>query len=148
MAAENYNSSDNTKSLLRKLVRNTYELTQVADSAPVNTSAPTITPVDVSVGELVTCFRGFWTDFPTSYDYQWMQDGSPIGGANSSTYTAQLADVGTVLSCEVTANNSFGASDPEISNNSNPVSSDSYFLLDNGTDFLLLDDGASLLILA
>jgi large repetitive protein len=44
---------------------------------------------------------------PTFY-YHWLRDGSAVAGATTSSYTAQGADEGHVLSCEVIAINEAG----------------------------------------
>jgi hypothetical protein len=75
---------------------------------PVNTVAPQIqgTPTQ---GQSVTCTQGTWTNSPTGYSYVWQRNGSPIGGATSSSYTIQAADVGQNLTCVVTASNAAGS---------------------------------------
>jgi hypothetical protein len=40
--------------------------------------------------------------------YQWLRDGSAVVGATGSTYVPVAADVGTALSCRVTATNAVG----------------------------------------
>jgi hypothetical protein len=114
-----------------------------ADSPPVNTSPPVVSPTSGSVGTLFSCSTGTWSDFPQGYGYQWLQDGTPIGGATGNTYTAQAGDVGTQLSCEVTATNTFGPSTPQASNSTNPISASSYYLRPDGVSFYLRPDGVS-----
>lgn len=76
--------------------------------APVNTAAPQIqgTPTQ---GQTVTCTQGTWTNSPTGYSFVWQRNGSPIGGATSSSYVIQAADVGQNLTCVVTASNAAGS---------------------------------------
>jgi hypothetical protein len=75
---------------------------------PVNTVAPQIqgTPTQ---GQTVTCAQGTWTNSPTGYAFAWQRNGSPIGGATSSSYVIQAADVGQSLTCVVTASNAAGS---------------------------------------
>jgi lysophospholipase L1-like esterase len=87
------------------------------DSAPVNTTAPHITGSAVQ-GATLTCSTGTWTDFPTSYTYQWRNAGVAISGATSSTYVIQAGDLGDALDCVVTATNGIGTGTPTASDNS------------------------------
>jgi len=60
------------------------------------------------VGETLFCSEGNWEGNP-SFAYQWLKDGTAIGGATSSTYTPTGADVGAVVQCRITATNEGGA---------------------------------------
>ena len=53
-----------------------------APVVPVNTVLPAITGT-VRAGETLTCGTGTWTESPSSYAYQWYEDGSPIIGAST-----------------------------------------------------------------
>ncbi len=87
--------------------------------APVNTVAPAVTGT-AQVGQTLTCSTGTWTNTPTSYTYQWRQDGSDITGATSSTYVPVVGDIGFPLDCVVTAHNA-GGSTPQASNATDDV---------------------------
>jgi len=87
-------------------------------SAPHNTAAPTIAGTALA-GDVLTCSNGSWTGegmlpvqagwpLTTPFGYQWLREGSPIGGATSSSYPVQSADEGHGLACEVTATNAAG----------------------------------------
>lgn len=77
---------------------------------PVNTVAPVVSGT-VGVGNTLSTNNGTWTgDAPITYTYQWQRSGSNIGGATSSTYVIQAADVGYTLRCVVTGTNSVGNS--------------------------------------
>jgi hypothetical protein len=78
-----------------------------AASQPVNTSAPTLTGTPV-VGRTLSCSQGGWANNPAGYTYAWLRNGSPIAGQTGSTYVVQSADLGHLLTCQVTASNSGG----------------------------------------
>lgn len=73
---------------------------------PANSAAPAVTGTPVAgktrVGLAVTCAPGTWSEHP-AFTYVWKRDGSAINGATAGTYTPVGADVGTSLSCSVTA---------------------------------------------
>lgn len=75
---------------------------------PASTVAPAITG-SPSQGSTLTCSTGTWTNTPTSYAYQWLQDGATIVGATASTYASVAGDVGHTISCRVTATNANGS---------------------------------------
>lgn len=80
-------------------------------ASPVSTEAPSLVAAPVlsgstEVGNTVSCSEGTWEGNPTpTYSYQWKRDGVNISGATSNTYTTVVADIGTELTCEVTATN-------------------------------------------
>ncbi len=78
-------------------------------SVPVNTSAPVASGTP-ALGQTLSCSSGSWTGYPPpTFTYQWLDDGTPIAGASTSTYVVQVADQGHVLACQVTASNSAGS---------------------------------------
>lgn len=84
-------------------------------SLPANTVAPVVTGI-ATEGQTLTTTNGTWAGSPTpTFTYQWQRVTSNIGGATSSTYVIQAADVGNTLRCVVTATNLLGA----VSANSN-----------------------------
>jgi hypothetical protein len=93
----------------------------IASGAPSNTVAPAITGTTTE-GQTLTTTHGTWTNSPTGYTYQWNRDGTPISSATASTYTPVNADVGTTITCDVTATNSFG-NDTATSNSVGPIAS-------------------------
>jgi len=74
---------------------------------PANTSPPVITGTP-AVGQTLTCQPGTWTNSPT-FAFQWLRDGSPIGGADDQTYVPVPSDGGHSLTCRVTATNPGGS---------------------------------------
>ena len=79
-----------------------------APSAPVNSALPAITGA-TTLGALLTCSTGTWTQSPTSYAYQWKRGGTSIAGETAATHTIVAADQGTTLTCTVTATNANGS---------------------------------------
>lgn len=69
---------------------------------PTNDVPPTVTGV-TQYREVLTASPGGWSPAGVTFAYQWLRDGSAIGGATSSKYRLGLDDVGHVLSVEVTA---------------------------------------------
>ena len=91
-----------------------------AQLVPFNTAAPTISPsgTNRTVGETLTTTNGTWQDaISHTYSYAWLRNGTPIGGATSSSYTTGAADAGLCITSKVTATNSYGPS-PKTSSNS------------------------------
>lgn len=76
--------------------------------SPVNTALPT-TASAAAEGVSLATTNGTWDNSPTSYTYQWRRAGTPITGATSQSYLPVTADVGSVLSCAVTATNGGGS---------------------------------------
>jgi hypothetical protein len=75
---------------------------------PVNSVAPAITGT-ATEGQTLTVSTGTWSGSPT-FSYVWRHDGTAISGATASTYTLVTGDIGTVITCSVTATNSGGFS--------------------------------------
>lgn len=79
-----------------------------APSAPANSALPAITGSTALAGVL-TCSQGTWTNSPTAYAYQWNRNGTAISGQTATTHTVVTADLGTTLTCTVTATNATGS---------------------------------------
>ena len=81
---------------------------------PQDQTAPLISGVP-KAGNVLSCSSGSWTGSPTSYQYQWNRNSSPLAGAMFQTYTVQTSDQRTTLSCTVTADNVWGGGAPATS---------------------------------
>jgi hypothetical protein len=75
---------------------------------PVNTSLPIILGAQ-ALNKTLTCDNGSWANSPSSYSYQWKNNGNVIVGATNQTYTVASGDVGNSITCTVTATNSAGS---------------------------------------
>ncbi len=80
---------------------------------PVNLSPPTISGT-AQEGQTLSASTGSWSGSPLGYSYEWRRCDTSGGsctalmGANSSSYAAQSADVGSTLRVAVTASNASG----------------------------------------
>jgi hypothetical protein len=75
---------------------------------PANTAPPVVSGTP-TVGSTLSCAPGSWTGDPApTFRYIWLRDGTEIAGANESSYTAQSADEGQDVSCEVLATGEAG----------------------------------------
>ena len=72
-----------------------------APKALTATPVPTISG-SAKVGAKLTAKPGAWAPVPVTLSYQWMRNGSPIGGATGSTYLVTASDRGTTLTVTVT----------------------------------------------
>ena len=79
-------------------------------NAPLPTGVTTIAGTP-AVGETLTCIPSGFTGDNVTLSYQWLRDGAAISGARSSTYVPVAGDVGTQVSCRVSATNSAGTAD-------------------------------------
>jgi beta-xylosidase len=73
-----------------------------AVSAPVATVAPSVSGVPV-VGNQLSATPGTWDRDQLTLGLQWLRNGVAVPGATASTYRLGAADVGAVMSVEVTA---------------------------------------------
>lgn len=76
-----------------------------APQAPVNNAPPTISGT-ASPGETLTCNDGSWNG-ANGFTYAWQRDGSQV--ATGKTFNVTNADLGSSLTCSVTATNSGGS---------------------------------------
>jgi hypothetical protein len=83
------------------------------EASPVVTGTPL-------VGNTLSTTDGDWLGAePITFTYLWLRNGVPIGGATSQTYVVAVADIGSPLSCQVTATNSFGNNSATSNSTSN-----------------------------
>jgi hypothetical protein len=54
-----------------------------------------------AVGDELSCAEGTWS-IASTFEYQWLRDGAPIGGATTSSHTTVVADEGKGIQCAVT----------------------------------------------
>ena len=60
------------------------------------------------VGETLSCTMGNWSGEPTSYTYAWKSNGTTDLAGTDATYVITDMDVGTSITCVVTAINAVG----------------------------------------
>ncbi len=89
-------------------------------SKPINSVLPAITGT-AQVGQTLTASAGTWTNSPSSFTYQWENEGSPISGATSSTYVLRNSDLGALVTVAVTTANNLGTSALALSALAGPV---------------------------
>lgn len=92
-------------------------------SVPVIATPPAITGT-IQVGHTATVSTGSWANSPTSYTYQWYGEGIALAGAGNPTtnsYTFQTTDIGSLITCAVTAINGNGASFPALTSLAGPT---------------------------
>jgi hypothetical protein len=77
-------------------------------TAPENTVLPVISGT-LTAGQTLTTTTGTWLYSPTSYTYQWKDDGVAISGATNSTYVLTSAEAGGAITVTVTATNASGS---------------------------------------
>lgn len=95
------------------------EMTRVtgASTVPSNTLLPSISGI-AQQGVMLTANVGAWSNWPSSYTYQWQEDDSGwvnIAGATDKTFTPAAGQVGNALRVIVTAINAAGAGSPATS---------------------------------
>ncbi len=73
---------------------------------PVNTALPTIVGTALP-GQVLTCDPGTWTGTGITYTYLWRRNTTTAGVG--ATYPVTSADVGTALTCAVTATSADGS---------------------------------------
>ncbi len=77
-------------------------VTVQSGAAAENTAAPSLSG-GTKVGEIVTASPGQWSPSATSFVYQWLRNGEPIGALSRSTYALSAMDAGQSISVRVHA---------------------------------------------
>lgn len=77
-------------------------------SRPVFTGDPVLSGRPL-IGGTLRCSEGKWSNSPTSIEYTWLRDGTPIAGQGGSTYVVTAEDEGASLACQVTLANEVGS---------------------------------------
>jgi hypothetical protein len=88
--------------------------TSPVSPAPFRITAPVITGT-AQVGDTLSSSNGAWTNSPTGYTYQWFSNGVPIAGQIANVFTVTTAQVGEVITIQVTASNAGGSGSPATS---------------------------------
>ena len=83
------------------------------DMPPAVVDVPHVTGAG-AVGSTLNCTMGNWTNEPTSYAYQWQAGAASVG--TGDTYVISETDVGSDITCVVTAANAFGSTTAPPSN--------------------------------
>jgi hypothetical protein len=73
------------------------------DAAPIDNATLPVISGSPLVGETLSTSDGTWTPSGLTFGYQWFRGSDPIGGAASSTYVVDDADLGAALRVQVTA---------------------------------------------
>lgn len=75
--------------------------------APTNSGGANLPQISGTTqeGYVLTCSRGVWTNSPTSYSYHWYRNGSSISGEIGNQWLLSASDVGSTITCRVTADN-------------------------------------------
>lgn len=79
-----------------------------APTLPENTVLPVISGTP-NFEQTLSVSNGTWTNSPSSFTYQWKRGGVNISLATNSTYVLVGPDVGTNITCTVTATNGAGS---------------------------------------
>ena len=113
-AARCYCFQDDVQRQITLLLLCSWANASAKPTVPVNTVLPVITGT-VQIGFTLSGSNGTWTNTPTSYTYRWLSNGTAIVGATANTFTLLTAQIGTVITFEVTASNAVGAGAPATS---------------------------------
>jgi hypothetical protein len=84
----------------------------VEAAVPVNTTLPSFPSSNLTIGAIITCNQGSWSNDPNLFNFSWTDDGVLIPTNGSQHYAIQGSDVGHSLACNVIAQNSAGQSIP------------------------------------
>jgi bacillolysin len=98
-----------------------------ATSAPTTTvlglltsATPTVSGSPVA-GQTLTANPGAWGPGAVTFGYQWLRNGTPVGGATAATYPLTTADLAASMSVQVTGSESGYVDRTEVSAAVGPV---------------------------
>jgi hypothetical protein len=88
---------------------------------PVNVDTPALLvegllTATATVGQTLSITNGNWTGEPIGYQYLWHRDGTYLEAAVGSTYTVNIGDPGSEITCVVEASNAAGSTTAPPSN--------------------------------
>ena len=89
-------------------------------SAPPVILTPPIIAGNVGQPSICMCSQGVWTADAIYFSYQWASGGADVDGATGNYYQTSASDVGNLVTCTVTAANSYGSAS-SISNELGPI---------------------------
>ena len=87
---------------------------------PTSLTPPIVTGNDAQPA-ICMCSQGVWSSDAIYFNYQWQSEGVDIDGATGNYYQSTASDVGNVLTCTVTAQNSYGSASATSTNQIGPV---------------------------
>lgn len=88
----------------------------IPNTPPINTKAPIIQGAGLVNTKTDVIDNGTWAGtMPITFTYQWKRNGIDIVGETNTQYLTVLADLGTIITCLVTATNIAGSAS-QISN--------------------------------
>jgi len=88
----------------------------IPNTPPINTKAPIIQGAGLVNTKTDVIDNGTWAGtMPITFTYQWKRNGIDIVGETNTQYLTVLADLGTIITCLVTATNIAGSAN-QISN--------------------------------
>lgn len=108
---KNSNAADPLKGILPGGTWMKAEIAGIASPTAPHAGAPVVNITAPAAGDTLIVDEQIstWGGVPLpQFSYQWKRAGVNISGANQRNYTAQVADVGLSLSCNVTATNASG----------------------------------------
>lgn len=84
---------------------------------PVNVDVPHVQQAGAGVGSSLTATMGNWQNMESasSYRFQWKRGAANVG-TNSASYAVTAPDIGTTMTCVVTATNALGSTAAPPSN--------------------------------
>jgi len=86
---------------------------------PTSVTAPIVTG-NVAQPSICMCTQGVWSADAISFVYQWQSGGTDVAGATGNYYQTSASDVGNLVTCTVTASNSYGSA-TSTSNELGPI---------------------------